>query len=150
MTEISMAALADQLALRRTAELYAQGADRRDKAVWTAILTEDCVIEGPGFSMAGREAALGSLDFLASSYEATQHRIHNQIATVAGNTATGETYCTADHLYRVDGAAKLLCWSIRYQDEWRREAGVWRFARRTLIVDWQETRSVDAPQEAAA
>lgn len=140
MTELSLAAMADQLALRRTAELYAQGADRRDKAVWTAILTEDCMIEGPGFSMSGREAALGSIDFLASRYDATQHRIHNQIATVDSDVAAGETYCTADHLYRVDGVPKLLCWSIRYLDQWRREAGVWRFARRTLIVDWQEVR----------
>lgn len=133
-------ALADVIALRRTAELYAQGADRRDKAIWAAILTDDCVIEGPGFALAGREAVLGSLDFLASSYDATQHRIHNQIATVDGDTAAGETYCTADHLFRVDGAPRLLCWAIRYQDRWRREAGVWRFAQRTLIVDWQEMR----------
>lgn len=143
MTEISMAALADQMALRRAAELYAQGADRRDKAIWTEILTEDCMIEGPGFSMQGRDTVLGSLDFLAQSYEATQHRIHNQIAAIDGDSAVGETYCTADHLYRTDGQAKLLCWSIRYQDQWRREAGAWRFARRTLIVDWQETRIVD-------
>ena len=42
---------ADAMALRRTAEVYARGADRRDKALWSSILTEDCVIEGPGFTL---------------------------------------------------------------------------------------------------
>jgi len=36
----------------------------------------------------------------------------------------------------------ILVWSIRYQDAWRRDDGVWRFTHRRLIVDWEETRAV--------
>jgi hypothetical protein len=34
----------------------------------------------------------------------------------------------------------LLCWAIRYQDEWQRDGDDWRFTRRELIVDWEELR----------
>jgi hypothetical protein len=132
--------LLDQAALRRTAERYAQGADRRDKAVWREILAADCVLNGPGFDLQGREAALGSLDFLAATFTATQHKVHNQTVQVTGDTASGETYCTADHLQEANGERTLSSWAIRYQDEWRREDGHWLFTRRTLVIDWIDSR----------
>lgn len=137
MTTAEMLDLAE---LRRTAELYAQGADRRDETLWQAVLAEDCVIEGPGFSVAGRDANLGSLEALGQMFRATIHRIHNQVATVSGDEATGETYCTADHLLK--DADSVLVWTIRYQDRWRRDEGNWRFTHRKLIVEWEEVRAV--------
>lgn len=130
----------EQAALRRTAELYALGADRRDKNLWRQVLADDCVIEGPGFAIEGREANLGSIDFLAANFRATVHRIHQCVAIVAGDAAEGETYSTADHL--LPDRDEVLVWSIRYQDRWRREDGHWLFARRKLFVDWEETRPV--------
>lgn len=130
----------DLAALRRTAEAYAQGADRRDKLAWQAVLAEDCVIEGPGFSIVGRDANLGSIDALGQMFRATVHRVHNQVVTVSGDEATGETYCTADHL--LNDADSVLVWTIRYQDRWRREGADWRFTHRKLIVEWEEVRPV--------
>lgn len=138
----------DHAALRRCAELYAVGADRRDKDAWRAVLAEDCVIEGPGFSVAGREANLGSIDMLGQMFRATQHRVHQVVATIDGDGAAGETYCTADHLLNDQDA--VLGWAIRYQDAWRRDGGEWRFARRTLIVDWEEVRPVTVKRGAAS
>jgi hypothetical protein len=137
---VTLDELRDLAELRRTAELYAQGADRRDKALWQAVLAEDCVIEGPGFSIAGRDANLGSIDALGQMFRATVHRVHNQVATVSGDDATGETYCTADHL--LNETDSVLVWTIRYQDHWRREEGHWRFTHRKLIVEWEEVRPV--------
>ena len=139
MNAIAGGTLLDHALLRRSAELYAAGADRRDKALWREVLAEDCLIEGPGFSIPGREANLVSIDHLTAMFRATVHRVHNQLATIDGNRASGETYCTADHL-QADGT--ILSWSIRYLDEWRREDDVWRFTRRHLIVDWEEVRPV--------
>ncbi|WP_254620957.1 nuclear transport factor 2 family protein [Sphingomonas sp. CL5.1] len=145
-----MSRLEDEAALRRTAELYAAGADRRDKAIWARILTAGCVIEGPGFRTEGREANLGSIDLLARLFLKTRHRVHNQLVTIDGDRADGETYSTADHLSERDGGRALLCWAIRYQDKWRREDGEWRFSHRTLIVDWEETRMLPALTAASA
>jgi hypothetical protein len=130
----------DHFLIRRAAEVYALGADRRDKALWRQVLADDCEIAGEGFVTTGLESCLGSLDLLSRMFRTTQHRVHQVVATIAGERATGETYGTADHLLNESDA--ILSWAIRYQDEWRREDGVWRFTRRRLIVDWQETRAV--------
>lgn len=132
----------DRAELRRTAELYAQGADRRDRSIWEAVLAEDIRIDGPGFELVGIEAVLGSLDLLSRYYARTQHRVHNQLVEINGDGASGETYSTADHLISNAGGGELLCWAIRYQDEWRREGAGWRFTRRSLIVDWEERRPI--------
>jgi len=134
--------LVDEAALRRTAELYAQGADRRDKALWSSILTQDCVIEAPGIRLLGREQIVAALDVMARLYVVTQHRVHNQIARIDGDTASGETYSVAEHVSESAGKRQILTWAIRYQDLWRREAGEWRFARRALILDWTEVRTL--------
>ena len=132
--------LLDEAALRRTAELYAQGADRRDKVTWAAITTEDCVIEAPGILLRGQREIVAALDIMAQLYVATQHRVHNQTVIIDGERASGETYSTADHLGVGAGGRTLLSWAIRYQDRWRREEGQWRFEHRFLILDWTETR----------
>lgn len=132
----------DVLALRRTAELYARGADRRCKADWLDVLTEDVTISGPGFSISGRDANLGSIDMLGQMFKATRHLVHNQTVEIDGDTARGETYGTAEHVLEGADGDMLLCWAIRYQDEWRREDEEWRFARRELIVDWEELRAL--------
>jgi SnoaL-like domain len=140
MNEEVLARLVDEAALRQSAERYAQGADRRDKVLWGSIVTADCVIEAPGILLSGREQIVAALDIMARLYVATQHRVHNQTVSISGDQARGETYGTADHISERDGQRTLLSWAIRYQDHWRREDGQWRFARRSLILDWTETR----------
>src|SRR5262245_60335640 len=135
--------LLDERDLRRTAELYAQGADRRDKALWAAIFTEDAVIEAPGMRLTGRASIVAALDVMASLFLATQHRVHNQVVALDGDSAQGETYSTADHLSEADGKRTILTWAIRYQDRWRRLDGAWQFSHRLLVIDWTDTREID-------
>lgn len=139
MTE-ALQHLLDIAELRRTAEVYAQGADRRDKQAWQSIMSAEIVIDGPGFRAEGLKANLGSLDVLSQMFRATTHRVFNQVVAINGDDASGETYCLAEHL--LNDADEILVWSIRYQDQWRREDGCWRFYHRNLVVDWQETRPV--------
>lgn len=134
--------MSDLAALRRTAERYAVGADRRDKALWREVLAEDVEISGPGFSIAGLEANLGSIDHLAHAFTMTRHVVHDMDVIVEGESAQGETRSTAEHRIAAPEGDKLLVWAIRYQDQWRRENDCWKFTRRTLIVDWEELRLI--------
>ncbi len=136
----SDAELADLARLRHAAETYARGADRKDKDLWRAVLAPDCVIAGPGFRTEGREALLGLIDTLGQMFRATLHQIHQVTATIDDDTATGETYCIAEHVLK--DADTVLAWAIRYQDQWRRADGAWQFTHRELIVEWEETRPV--------
>ena len=136
--------LADEAALRRTAEIYAQGADRKDKQLWRSVLADDCRIEGPGFVTEGLDATLQSIDALGQMFRSTLHKVHNQTVMIEGDEASGETYCTADHL--MNDADQLLRWTIRYIDEWRREGDTWRITRRKLELLWEEIVPVTVRQ----
>ena len=136
--------LADEAALRRTAEIYAQGADRKNKQLWRSVLADDCRIEGPGFVTEGLEATLQSIDALGQMFRSTLHKVHNQTVMIKGDQATGETYCTADHL--MNDADQLLRWTIRYIDEWRREGDTWRITWRKLELLWEEIVPVTVRQ----
>ena len=127
----------DRLALRELADRYARAVDRRDWALAERLFTGDCVLVGPGYELVGREAILAGLRRI-DRYDATQHSVHNQLVDVTGDRATGETYCTAHHLYQRGGRRRKLSWGIRYQDRCAREAGAWRYERRELLLDWAQ------------
>ncbi len=146
--EAEIQRLIDERAIRRAATLYAIGADRRDPAIWIAIMAEGMVLITPRGRIDGREKVLAALPRLAAAYTATQHRVMNQAHVIDGDVATGETYCVADHMSEApDGSRLILSWAIRYQDELRRIDGRWLFTRRELVLDWEERReAVAAPR----
>jgi hypothetical protein len=115
--------------------------DRRDWALAPALFTGDAVLVGPRFELAGRDAVVRGLRSV-ERYRATFHAVLNQLFEIRGDEASGETYCLANHLFEREGERRKLDWAIRYQDRCRREAGVWRFARRELIVDWEQELSL--------
>ena len=136
------ASLEDRLALRELADRYARAVDRRDWELASTLFSEDCVLQGPGYELVGRTKILAGLR-LIDRYSATQHSVHNQLVEVDGDVATGETYCTAHHVYERDGRRRMLDWGIRYQDRCVRERGAWRYARRELLLDWSQDLSLE-------
>ena len=54
--------LLDEQAIRRAATLYAIGADRRDPAIWTAIMAEEMVLVTPRGRIEGRARVLLTME----------------------------------------------------------------------------------------
>lgn len=136
----------DEAAYRRLAVQYALGADRRDKDVWAAVMTQDIALTVQGRRTEGLDNVLPLLDGLAAAYEVTQHRVFNQVLTVDGGTAAGETYGIADHVKAEDGGHTLIRWALRYHDTLRRDGQTWRFSERRLTIDWIEKHRVTRPR----
>lgn len=136
--------LEDRLELRDLAYRYARAVDRRDWKLAEALFTRDCVLVGPGYELVGRDGILAGLRRI-DQFRATQHSVHNQLVEISGDRASGETYCTAHHLYERDGISRKLTWGIRYQDRCVREAGAWRYERRELLLDWTQDLPLDSP-----
>ena len=129
---------ADRAEIRDLACRYARAVDRRDWALARALFTEDAVLVGARFELVGVERIVRGLSTV-ERYRATFHAVHNQTLALAGDEAAGETYCVANHLLERDGRLVKLDWGIRYQDRYRRGSDrAWRFARRELIVDWEQ------------
>ncbi|MFD8963643.1 nuclear transport factor 2 family protein [Streptomyces sp. NPDC059568] len=146
-TAVSEREAADRLALRELVDAYAHCADSRDAEGQMALFTKDThfVVHmdsrsaEPTQELHGRDAlapVFGNLN----TYETTTHFNGQSTVTVDGDSATGETYCLAHHLWEVDGQRTLMIASIRYLDTFTKLDGHWLFAERKLMVDWTETR----------
>jgi len=133
----------DEWQIKRLGLLYARAMDRNLPAIIDEIFTEDGVIDRAGQLREGRAVLRALPPWLQDRYLATLHKVHNQLVSVHGDTAQGETYCTAEHLERDrGGGTTLYSMSIRYDDRMVKQAGKWRFKRRTLTIEWTEVRQV--------
>jgi SnoaL-like domain len=149
---LSLAEVADRLAIRELFDAYARCADRRDaegqKALFTADTRFAVWMDGENSEMSyaldGREALSPVFDDL-NRYEVTTHFNGQSTVTLDGDNATGESYTIAHHLYTEDGMRKIMVASLRYHDTFSKTGGNWYFAERKLIVDWSEVRDLGAP-----
>jgi SnoaL-like domain len=147
-TNIAVTELADRLAIRELFDAYARCADRRDADGQKSLFTDDAhfvvYMDGQGSEptqvLDGREALTPVFEDL-NRYEATMHFNGQSTIALAGERATGESYCIAHHLFEQDGERKLMVAYLRYHDAFVKVDGSWLFAQRSLYVDWTETRS---------
>jgi hypothetical protein len=153
-TELTPAETADRLALRELFDAYAHCADRRDAEGQKALFTDDTrfavYMDGEGteptYVLQGREALTPVFDDL-NRYEVTTHFNGQSTVTIDGNSATGESYTIAHHVYTENGTRKIMVASLRYLDTFAKTEGHWYFAERRLILDWSETRSLGTDEE---
>jgi ketosteroid isomerase-like protein len=139
--------LADRLAIRELVDAYAHCADRRDAEGQKSLFTEDTHfvvhMNGQGTEptqvLDGREALTPVFDAL-NNYQATMHFNGQSTIALAGDRASGESYCIAHHLFTDNGARKLMVAWLRYGDTFVKVDGSWLFAERNLYVEWTETR----------
>ena len=138
---------ADRLAIRELVDAYAHCADRRDCDGQMALFTEDtrflvfmdAKASTPSQTIT-RRADLRPVFEDLRQYEATPHFNGQSTAALNGAAATGESYCLAHHVQAKGGGRSLMVASIRYLDTFAKQAGLWLFSERLLMVDWIETR----------
>jgi len=135
----------DALAIRALCERYAQAVDAGDSAAFSSVFTLDGHLvsnsTGSERHFYGREQ-LAQVPVLAKAGAVTtMHFIGNHLARVDGDSATGVTYCIANHLR--DDRSNLVM-MIRYDDRYSRGSdGEWLIVDRSVEVQWTETRQAD-------
>jgi hypothetical protein len=143
---------ADRLAIRELFDAYAHCADRREAERQKALFTVDTrfavYMDGEGaeptYVLEGRDALTPVFADL-NRYDTTTRFNGQSTVTLDGDRATGESYTIAQHLYSEDGVRKIMIASLRYLDTFTKLGGAWYFAERNLILDWSETRTLNAP-----
>ena len=106
---------ADRLAIRTLVDAYARCADRRDAEGQKALFTETARFvvymdgEGtePSQELNDREALTPVFADL-NRYHATTHFNGQSTVELAGDRATGESYCLAHHLFTEGGDLRLV------------------------------------------
>ena len=131
--------------LRLLAERYAKGVDQRDAETLLSAFHENArlSVHRPSEADAAGEmvghSQIAKITERIARYPKTFHLLGQSTYEIDGATATGEVYCSAHHLTPDSNGGTDYVMLIRYNDEYRREAGAWRIARRRVLVDWTET-----------
>ncbi len=133
----------DDRALTELVYRYAQAVDRLDLDALVALFLPDATISIHGGDpdappvrqpMSGHDQIRERVAAL-ERYEVTFHHVGSHLFDIAGDTATGETYCVAHHVSTVDGERRDRVMFIRYHDRFVRADDGWRFEERRLALD---------------
>ncbi|MBV9870281.1 MAG: nuclear transport factor 2 family protein [Frankiaceae bacterium] len=150
---VSLDPWGDQWEIRQLIERYANGADRADGEAVAELFADDAELvvwldprDAKPTSTRRGPAEIATAISWMERYHATQHVISNSVVDIDGDTARGDTRCTAHHVQDQDndqGPEDRILF-IRYSDDFVRVDGSWRFSRRELRVQWISTRRVEA------
>ena len=132
--------IAAHIEIRQVLYRYCRGVDRGDRAMLKSVYHPDAEDDHGSWRGLGRDFADYIVDALDGADSASQHHITNVLIELDGDRAAVESYFLAFHPYRVDGQPERLAFvGGRYLDRFERRDGVWRIAKRRVVLDW--TRS---------
>ena len=142
-----LAALADRQAIDQlVAGDYPRALDARNWDAYAATYTEDGELALLGQTSKGR-AAIKS--FLAAQPAGARviHVISNLSYSISGDTATGGAYW--QDIGVVNGGPGVVV-AGHYDDSLRKVNGAWKFATRSIVIDFPPAGGLPAPAAAPA
>ncbi|MFV3307750.1 nuclear transport factor 2 family protein [Pseudomonas sp. NY15181] len=135
--------MVDKFALQQLAWTYCHAIDRGDLRLLRSLYHDDAIDDhGPMFCGSPDEY-VAWLPGMLANWEATSHVISNMLFLVDGNQAEGELAVLAYHRTPAPGSREIIARG-RYLDRYEKREGVWRFLRRSLVLDSMEERATPA------
>lgn len=134
--------LADRMALRHLADAYGHAIDRRDYALLRTLYHPDAVDDHAPYYTGSASGFIDWLPGMMANWQATMHTVMSALYAIDGDRAEGELATRAWHL-TLDGTRQFIAWG-RYTDHYEKRDGIWRFARRSLILDHAEDLPANA------
>lgn len=126
--------LEDKQALRELVTRYARGVDRADRELLMSLWAEGAQVENGAFAGPANEFVDMCLN--RPELERSFHSVSNEFFLVDGDSARGESYVIAVATWNKGGEKTDTLVGGRYVDEYRKEGGQWKIARRTFVHEW--------------
>ena len=126
--------LEDRVAIRELYDVYADGANRMDRAAWLAPWAVDAVWKTHYFEVAGIAAIGATRDELMAAVTATSFLSQICAIEVSGDHADGRAI-SQERLAMPGGSYRL---TGRYEDRLVRTSDGWRFRHREYHVMFEE------------
>jgi hypothetical protein len=122
--------------LRHLIAAYGHAIDRRDWGLLRALYHPDAIDDHTPYYCGPVDGYIAWLPSMMAAWRATIHTAMSALFVIDGDQAHGEIAARAWHL-TIDGARQFVAWG-RYADHYERRDDVWRFARRSFILDHTE------------
>jgi ketosteroid isomerase-like protein len=140
----------DQWEIRQLVERYAAAADRGDGAGVAELFTDDGELEvwmdptrsEPTGRRRGQAEITEAVNRIGD-YVATHHTIASSVVTVSGDRADGQTRCVGHHVEGPPDVRDRVLY-IRYDEQFARVDGRWRFTKREVHVQWVSIQPVES------
>lgn len=126
--------LEDKQALRELVTRYARAVDRADRELLAGVFAEGAQVENGAFAGPANEFVAACLN--RPELERSFHSVSNEFFAVDGDGARGEVYVIAVATWNKGGEKTDTLVGGRYVDEYRKEGGQWKIARRTFVHEW--------------
>jgi len=131
--------IADQFALQQLAWTYCHAIDRQDYALLRSLYHNDAIDDHGRMFRGGPDEYVAWLPSMMANWATTVHSITNMLFLVDGDSAEGELQTVAYHRTAATPTREIIAGG-RYLDRYEKRDGVWRFFRRSLVLDWLEDR----------
>lgn len=140
--EIIVRRLADRAAISDVLARYLREIDRQHWDLVAACFTEDAVVNyGGRYAGQGREEQAAFFRTLSQAGRllATTHILSNILIEINADDAVVESYTLSCHARGAPQTkpTEFALRGLRYMDTFRRTAGGWKIAHRTLAADWE-------------
>ena len=132
--------LLEKQAITELVNSYSRAVDRHDFVLLRDLYTADGIDDHGGLYCGPADGFVAWLREAMKEVD-TSHAVHNHTIAIDGDQAEGEVYVTAyNRIPNPEGGANEFIQGLRYLDKYRNEGGRWRFAHRTVVVDWAQLR----------
>lgn len=122
--------------LRHLVAAYGHAIDRRDWHLLRTLYHDDGIDDHMPYYCGPVDGFVAWLPGMMANWRATMHTAMSCLFAIDGDMAQGEIAARAWHL-TLDGTRQFVAWG-RYADHYARVDGVWRFARRSFVLDFTE------------
>lgn len=120
-------------AIRELATAYAIACDEHDMPRLTSLFTEDACFDSPNGAMVadGKAAIVTMFEETFKIRGPAYHWTHDVTVAMDANDADAATGLVLSHAETTPNGVVSIA-AMRYVDNYRREEGVWRFAKRVI------------------
>ena len=122
--------------LRHLVAAYGHAIDRRDWSLLRTLYHPDATDDHTPYYCGPVDGYIAWLPTMMANWRATIHTAMSALFVIDGDHAQGEIAARAWHL-TLDGSRQFVAWG-RYADHYERRDSVWRFAKRSFILDHAE------------
>ena len=142
--------LEDKAALKNLVDIFSVLADRKDVQAQTLLFTEDATVESFSggqlvSSLKGRKQIGDTFGAYLATFETVYHINGQQTVALAGEKATGTSYCLVVLIGKENGKTIKNTSGVIYSDQYVRRGNTWLISKRVSNFAWRDRQEMPVP-----